>query len=64
MKSLYNSYREIANANVVSDTDLLDKVVALEEENKKQTKRGDRLELLYSQTTGRKNTYKNRVNEV
>ena len=60
MRTLYNSYKEIAKSNVdtVTEEDLLAEIVALKDEVSKQTARGDRCELRYSDTEGRKNYYR------
>ena len=58
----------MANANVVSETVqgsvLIDKMAKMEEEKRKLKLYGERMELLYSQTTGRKNEYKDKVREM
>jgi len=68
LRKLYNSYKEVANANVVSETVkgsvLVERMVEIEEARKKLKLYAESMELKYSQAFGRKNEYKDTCKEL
>ena len=68
LRKLYNSYKEVANTNVVSETVqgsvLVERMVEIEEARKKLKLYAESMELKYSQAFGRKNEYKDKCKEL
>merc|ERR1711874_186648 len=68
LRKLYNSYKDVANANVMSKTvkgsELVERMVEMEEEKKKLKLYAESMELKYSQAFGRKNEYKDMKKEL
>jgi len=68
LRKLYNSYKEVAIANVVSETVkgsvLVERMVEIEEARKKLKLYAESMELKYSQAFGRKNEYKDTCKEL
>merc|ERR1711913_181552 len=68
LRKLYNSYKDVANANVMSKTvkgsELVERMVEMEEEKKKLKLYAESMELKYSQAFGRKNEYKDSCKEL
>merc|ERR1711874_323539 len=68
LRKLYNSYKEVANANVMSETvkgsELVERMVEMEEARKKLKLYAESMELKYSQAFGRKNEYKDTCKEL